>query len=1219
MRFLVAPMLWWSAAAAGLAFADAGVAGRDVTHPIPWQWALVAVAVAATLVAARLRPDATLTAPTRLAAWVGVPLAEIVVLAAATAAGGAAWPVLVAGLATAVGVWLLLPDRPVLVANLEGALVVLTAFACAPEFGTGWCAAVSSVALVALVEVTARRKVDTATAAGWLVVAGCAAFLSLAEPVAALVVALLGTAWALVRLLRPGPDLGLDRWPAVIGAVGFPLLAVAAVSRIWSLDAGLVGLGVAIVAVSATQRAREDLHQIGLTMWALAQSAVVIALVLGERSAVTGYDGAQIAALVAVAVGLALVPEWRCGRVWLVTVVASFAGLLTASSLGWSTATTAVVAAAVGLVAVVVGQPRATAVEGHVAVMGHVVGIAALAGAVGAQVDPTTRPAWPAVATTLTVGAVGWAVSAVVGELHQSGERDLWTRLILAMAGATSTVHADATAAGQRPYGSVLLTGAALTWWMFVPGALLVATDRVPIGDHWLPVSVLAVALVGVGLGRALFASRPLVGRTLSVGIWTGVVAVPAAASWWPAFAASLLVLAMAVLSGPVLGNLFTITLGWVASGIATVTLAGAVGVAPDHLHRAAFAWATVALLGSLVVDQVRNGARHTGQVVRSPALWPPFVLGAVTVPLALTPILAETAPEAGWSLLAGAAVAFATAALLHLALLSTIGWVAAASALLLFSPWDLLEAPWLLVPLAAALLVAAEVARDLTHPDDTTRFVQRWDLPPFAVAQVAAVGALGLSGIVGWIPATWWAVAALWALTGVRTRTASWLLPAVPVSLVAAAVAGPGWLTLALGITAVGCVVAATRTHGDIRTALQVVAALTVAGWWASTAWWLSWDPETIAIATALASGAALLALAVGIRWLHLGEDWYAAFAAVPVVGELTALALLATDVPRSPARLVVALGLTATATAAGLLARPLDERWLRWATAVIVPGAAVLAGSGLALGPTAAVLFALSGSLAAVLFGSLLLEVGTTDDGHVRPWPPPVLLTGGLLLATAFAVALAQLPDRPLLVGVLATTGVELLGMAVVTRRLGWLMAAPWAFLAAWVTFASEALTGDAQWFTLPIGLTILTMVEIIRWSRRRAGATDRVALLGVVDLAGMAFVVAPAIVETVTRTPAWGLVAVALGVGLALLGVVTRVRRRLIGGAVAAAVALVLMIVPPLVELVPPLTGWVPWALLAVVGLAALMAAAFLEKGRRLVRRGLRAFTELTDGWE
>ena len=94
-----------------------------------------------------------------------------------------------------------------------------------------------------------------------------------------------------------------------------------------------------------------------------------------------------------------------------------------------------------------------------------------------------------------------------------------------------------------------------------------------------------------------------------------------------------------------------------------------------------------------------------------------------------------------------------------------------------------------------------------------------------------------------------------------------------------AAAVAGPGWLTLGLGITAVGCAVAATRTHGDVRTALQVVGAIAVAGWWASIAWWLSWDPETIAIATARGLGCALCSRwPSGIRWLHLGEDWLAA-----------------------------------------------------------------------------------------------------------------------------------------------------------------------------------------------------------------------------------------------------------------------------------------------------------------------------------------------------
>ena len=89
----------------------------------------------ATLVAAHLRPDAPLSGPTRVAAWIGVPLAELVAVAAATAAGGAAGAVLVAGLATAVGVWLLLPEQPVLVTNLQGALVLVTAGSLQPRGG----------------------------------------------------------------------------------------------------------------------------------------------------------------------------------------------------------------------------------------------------------------------------------------------------------------------------------------------------------------------------------------------------------------------------------------------------------------------------------------------------------------------------------------------------------------------------------------------------------------------------------------------------------------------------------------------------------------------------------------------------------------------------------------------------------------------------------------------------------------------------------------------------------------------------------------------------------------------------------------------------------------------------------------------------------------------------------------------------------------------------
>jgi hypothetical protein len=56
----------------------------------------------------------------------------------------------------------------------------------------------------------------------------------------------------------------------------------------------------------------------------------------------------------------------------------------------------------------------------------------------------------------------------------------------------------------------------------------------------------------------------------------------------------------------------------------------------------------------------------------------------------------------------------------------------------------------------------------------------------------------------------------------------------------------------------------------------------------------------------------------------------------------------------------------------------------------------------------------------------------------------------------------------------------------------------------------------------------------------------------------------------------------------------------RRRLLVGVAAFAVA-------PLTTVVPPLV------------LAALVTAAFLEKGRQLVRRGIRTLRELTREWE
>ena len=44
--------------------------------------------------------------------------------------------------------------------------------------------------------------------------------------------------------------------------------------------------------------------------------------------------------------------------------------------------------------------------------------------------------------------------------------------------------------------------------------------------------------------------------------------------------------------------------------------------------------------------------------------------------------------------------------------------------------------------------------------------------------------------------------------------------------------------------------------------------------------------------------------------------------------------------------------------------------------------------------------------------------------------------------------------------------------------TRAVGWLIGALAAVTGAWRVFASEALGGNPQWFTLPMGIALLLM---------------------------------------------------------------------------------------------------------------------------------------------
>ncbi len=165
----------------------------------------------------------------------------------------------------------------------------------------------------------------------------------------------------------------------------------------------------------------------------------------------------------------------------------------------------------------------------------------------------------------------------------------------------------------------------------------------------------------------------------------------------------------------------------------------------------------------------------------------------------------------------------------------------------------------------------------------------------------------------------------------------------------------------------------------------------------------------------------------------------------------------------------------------------------------------------------------------------------------------------------------------------------------------------------------FASEALAGEAQWFTVPIGIALLAVVGIARAARRHEPEPLMPpALLGL-EYLGMALVVGDGLVESITRSPSRGLFALAFGVGLAVWGALTRVRRRAAFGAGAAVLGVALMVGGPIARLAPRVKGPALWVVLAAAGVVLIAIATGLERGRAKVATAIRRLDILMEGWE
>ncbi len=348
--------------------------------------------------------------------------------------------------------------------------------------------------------------------------------------------------------------------------------------------------------------------------------------------------------------------------------------------------------------------------------------------------------------------------------------------------------------------------------------------------------------------------------------------------------------------------------------------------------------------------------------------------------------------------------------------------------------------------------------------------------------------------------------------------------------------------------------------------------------------------------------------ALSLGLAWVLRSPSWGVVSATLVTVGAVDA----------GPQWGALASAASAAALA-WIAARPAEHRPPAWR--VLQVAATLSAGIALVelarfAGWSSTELAGAAALLAATATVTTLI-VWTRSPGS--PWMGQAGMTAIAYDAVAAWAAVSVWPSRSPLVAVLLVTAAEAAAGGIVLRKGSLLMAAPPLACVAWLVGAENILQKSIQWSSVPIGLSMLAVVSIGRWDRRRRGQPSVEPNLVFLEYAGMVAIAVPPLVETITVSPARGLVAIGFGAALTAWGIATKVRRRLLVGAGAILAAVMLMIAGPMARLVPEVEGATLWVLLVVIGLAMLAVATSLERGRAKLSVALRRLDDLLAGWE
>ncbi|HEX6933479.1 MAG TPA: hypothetical protein VF162_15135 [Streptosporangiaceae bacterium] len=1206
LRHLIAPALWVAAAMAALAWTRPIPSGQHIVTPRPGQMAAVLVVIVATLAASRSPAGRKVPAALFPAGFVGLGIAALLEGLAAWEANWPALPVAISGTAVVLGVELTGNRiKSAVRTALQGAVVALTCVAMAPELGAGWAGAVAAAAGLAVIELSMRRAdaaqvllVPAVISAAGLVAAGW-------ESQALLVASLMVTGWAHLRRLRPGG------WPypslLTVTAAIAPAGVLAGLAAVLPADLGIAVAGLLVLAASGCVQVLGRAADRFWSWWLPGAAVAVLAATASQEA-----SGWVVAAAAAAAAAVALAPAPRILRVWLGSAATLWTAWLVFDVTGLEFPARMLGIAGAALLAVGVAALVPSKSAGHLGLAGHLAGLACWP---AAAVDAGAARAWVPTAL-LGLVAAGAAITTAAQETGRAAVPDLLARAgARLMRGQTARYQAAAEEVLRR-------VPAAMTAIALMPFVGFLSALHVPaLPSRWQPLMLSALATAYVLLPRLLRPGWSRVTRVFAdVGPWAAVLAAVLCRAPGPALVATTAVVVLPVLVRPALRRRVHSWVAWVATVPSGVLAANLLGLPISYWYAVALASGGVLMIGGLVADDVQSGRREPGAGVRVSWLFPPVAVGAAASVAGLLGSAGSVGQpyHIGWTLIAAAVVAGVTGMLLHAGLLGGVGAAMATGGLAAVVPQSLENHPWLFVVVSAIWLVAAEATRHASGAATTRRlaFWQQWDLPLFLVAHVTAMVALGVAiALDAAVAVTAVLSGGLAMAISARLRRWPWAIAGTALILAGSAVAGAQWACLAFAGTAILATVLATQRRGRLRTALQVAGAVAATGAWAAALVWRDVSVAASVEATSLAGGCVVLAAAVAATITGAAAEWARVWSPVGFAAILASAMGLADSAVPSDTRFFVAASLAAAAVGFGLAAGPLRIPQLREASVVTAVGAGAVAALGRGpVNPQALTWIAVAAGL---LASGFILVAWSTP--RAAPWVRPALVASSAATASAVAGAVLALPDRTLLVPAFVLAAVALVDFAVALRRPRLRAAVPVPLCAAWIAYASEAVAGQPQWYTVPTGLAILAAAGLLRSARRSQGSS--VAALDVIalEITGMALMLGASVVQAITRGSVYALIGAGLALVLTGWGALTHVRRRLLGGALGLLLSLLLLIAIPLVRVLPSLGGAAVWLSLAGVGAIAIVAAALLDATRAAIKRGTARFAELTKGWE